>query len=506
MRAATRIQALLMACAPLLSAAGAADAGLLRVGRVEPPPGLGIPFGSIGQPASSFWSAMFDGLTRMGADGVLEPALALSWENDGDRRWVFHLRPGVTFQNGAPLTAAAVAQSLGILQSEAGRTLYVATEVAGVSSLRALDDLTLEVITAEPDPVLANRLSLVMIVEPQTWAEKGPEGFSRAPIGTGPFQLTSRTGASTKLRAYRHSWRPAADVDDLEFVAIPEITARMPALQSGRIDVAEALNAVDIAAAAAGGGGIREVLDAPNAVLAMMFRTVGRETGPLADVRVRRAINFAIDKAAIARDIVDGRMDVASQGLPPGMLGHDPELAPYPYDPARAKALLAEAGYPNGLALRLEFVGAMPWESAMYQKIAQDLAAVGIAAEVTSMPFPVFLGKVASGQWGSTDIFPLMWDSSVFGDASRTLRVASCLKPNPFFCDPALTPLIETAATEMNPERRRRKLEVVMAATHAAPPGVWLLDFRRFFAVGPRVASLPLRPAGIVYEAVTLTD
>ena len=485
--------------------ATATAAGQLRVGRVEPPPGLGVPFGSIGQPSSAFWSAMFDGLTRLGVGGRLEPALAVSWSNDGARRWVFTLRDDVRFHNGRPLTASAVVAAIDILRSEAGRALYVATEVQGFDSVRALDDRTLEIITREPDPIVPNRLGLVMIVEPATWADIGPAGFARAPVGTGPYQFVAQQGASTRFTAFAESWRPPGDVTELELVAIPDITARMPALLTGRIDVAEGLNGVDIAAAAAEGQ-VREVRDAPNAVLTMMFRTVGKSASPLIDARVRRAINMAIDKSALAREILDGRMDVASQGIAPGLYGFDPNIAPYSFDPAAAKALLVEAGYPEGFTFRLEIVGAMPWESALYQTIAQDLAAIGIKTELTTMPFPAFLGKLASGQWGDTDGFPLIWDTSVYGDASRILRVASCLKPNPFFCDPSVTPLIERAEREMNTDRRRETLQQAMAATKAAAVGVWLLDFRRFHAVGPRVASLPMRPTGIVYEEVTLDE
>lgn len=446
---------------------------------------------------------MFDGLTRTDSKGNLLPALAESWAHDGALTWTFKLRANVVFQNGRPLTAARVAAALEILRTGTARTAYVASEASGIAEIKASDPLTLTIVTREPDPVLANRLAIVMIVEPDAWTELGAEKFARTPIGTGPFQLVSSVGASTRLKAFSDSWRPASGVTELEFVSIPEITARMPALLSDRIDVAEALNGDDIAAAAAEGR-VREVAEPAHAVLAMMFRTAGREDGPLSDVRVRHAINHAIDKVAIAREILGGRMAAATQGVPAGMIGHNPTIEPFAFDPELARRLVHESGLAGAPALKLDIVGATPFETAMYQKIAQDLAEVGIPVEVRSNPFPVFLNKLASGQWGDTDMFPLIWDSSVYGDPSRIMRTASCLKPTPFFCAREVVPALEAVGAEMDTRVRRTKLEQAMAAMHEVAPGAWLLEFRRFYAVGPRVRELPLVPSGIAYDKVTL--
>lgn len=499
--------ALFSAClfAACLAGQAAPAEGLLRVGRVEPPPGLGVPFGSIGQPSSNFWSAMFDGLTRTDSKGNLLPALALSWSNDGANTWTFKIRGDAAFHNGVPVTAETVAAALDVLKSGTAKTAYVASELAGVDTIKAADAGTLVIMTHQPDPVLANRLAILMVVEPGAWSALGSEKFSRAPVGTGPFQFVSSVGASTRLKASNSSWRAPSDVAELEFVAIPEITARLPALQSGRIDVAEALTADDIAAAASEGL-LREVAEPAHSVLAMMFRNVGDKDNPLNDVRVRRAINHAIDKAAIAREILGGRMSVATQGVPSGMIGFDSAIAPVVFDPALARRLLTEAVPAGGVKLKLDIVGATPFETTMYQKIAQDLAVVGIAVDVGMNPFPAFLNKLASGNWGNTDMFPLIWDASVYGDPSRIMRISSCLKPAPFFCDPAVSPALDAVAGEMDADRRRAGLQRAMAATHAAVPGVWLLEFRRLYAVGPRVKELPLIPSGIAYDRVVLKD
>lgn len=483
----------------------AAAGRTLRVGRVEAPPSLAVPYSSVGQPASSFWSPMFDGLTSLGADGILGPALALSWKNRSPTEWIFNLRPQTRFHNGAVFDAAAVIGTIEMLQTLPGKAYYVAPEVGDIVSWQTPDPLTLILTTRKPDPILPNRLNTVMIIEPKSWAAIGPQGFARAPIGTGPFRLTGwgRGGNVTSFEAFRESWRPPIGLDRLEFHHIPESTSRLVALQTGQVDVVEGLSAEEIEQL--GGSDVRAVIGPRAAVLTLAFRNAGRPRAPISDARVRLALNYAINREEIARILVGGRMNVASQAVTPGVFGYNPALLPFPFDPSKAQALLKEAGFERGLSLVMEVVVSSGlWEAAMYQKIAQDLAAVGVRAKIKTMAFPNFLSKVASGDWGDTDMFSFMLDSSTYGDAARPLSITSCAKPNPFFCEPSVMPSIEAAGVEMDPTKREELLRSIAAQLREIAPAIWLLEFKTFYAARSSVRELPVRPSGIAYEGVTL--
>ena len=142
----------------------------MRVARSAAPPSLGNPLTCVGQPGSGLWSVLFDSLTVIGSNGVLQPALATSWELENDTRWVFRLRPDVQFHNGAPFNAHAVAAILTFLMGDDGRRFYVATEVNSIAAFEIVDDLTLALETVVPDAILPKkRLALIAIPEPEAW-------------------------------------------------------------------------------------------------------------------------------------------------------------------------------------------------------------------------------------------------------------------------------------------------------------------------------------------------
>ncbi|HSN69895.1 MAG TPA: ABC transporter substrate-binding protein, partial [Steroidobacteraceae bacterium] len=216
------------------------DRATLRVGVTILPPSWGNPYMGNGTPGTIVWYALFDALTRIGANGELEPALATDWEPVGPLAWQFELREGVRFSNGRPCDADAVVATLEWLRSPEGARTVIGNELRGVSAVHAPDAATVLIETSEPDAILPKRLASVMIVEPQAWRELGPDGFARSPIGTGPFVLETwgERDKRSVFRANPDSWR-APQIDTVVFQALPDYAVRLKALLSGEVDVTD---------------------------------------------------------------------------------------------------------------------------------------------------------------------------------------------------------------------------------------------------------------------------
>ncbi len=476
---------------------------VLRVARNAAPPSLGNPLTSVGQPGSGVWSVLFDSLTVIGPGGVLEPALAVSWDLVGDTRWVFHLRPNVKFHNGAPMDSAAVAAILAYLQSPEGRRFYISTEVDTIATVEVIDSLTLAIETTVPDAILPKRMALIAVPEPETWRILGPDGFAQTPIGTGSFKLRDwgQTSGRMIFDADTASWRVPTDIDVLELWTVADATARVQALITGQVDILEAVSIDDTDLIEA--SGFRVWAFGGAQVSSIAFRTVGNPGSPLQDPRVRQALNYAVNRELIAEVLFGGSAEPASQGASVGTFGYNPSLEPIPYDPARATALLKEAGYADGFLFIIEVLtGFNTVDTLLYQQVAQDLRAVGVDVTVRTPPFASWLRKFTSNEWGDTDAFSLMWDSGAYADAVRPVRNFSCAKAVPFFCDESIMPLIDQTDRIMNVEAREQHLQQLLSTMRDIAPALLLTTATQRVASSERVKALTLNPPNIAYHAV----
>ena len=229
----------------------------LRVGLISLPGSLGNPYGTYLRGWRT-WTAMYDTLTTADpSQGKILPSLATEWKSVTDTAWQFKLRPGVLFDNGEPLDAAAVAASINWLLSDEGRTMPLAFAIRRVASARAIDDLTVEIDSVEPDAVMPARLSLIMIVAPRAWQDLGAAAYAKNPVGSGPFKPVSWAPDKIAFERSTNSWRQA-HVDRLELLSLPERATRIQALLSGQTDVATNIAVSDIATVETAGHSISE--------------------------------------------------------------------------------------------------------------------------------------------------------------------------------------------------------------------------------------------------------
>ena len=485
---------------------GGGGASPLRVAIATLPPSLGNPYVANGTPSTLVWYALFDALTQIDDQGVLQPALATSWRALDEHTWRFELRRDVRFSNGRQFDAQAVVDVLAWLRSEPGRRSVIGNELKGVVDARAAGEYAVEIQTATPDAILPRRLCSVMMVEPDLWRALGPEAFARVPVGTGAYRLATWGDEQQRARVVANpdSWR-APLIDELVFVVSPDRAVRIQALIAGEVDLVPAsIGPGDYGRLA--DAGFNTLVTAALGVTSLAFRTVREDDSPLKDRRVRQALNYAVDKAAIATHIMQGLVVPAGQPAPRPTPGYNEDVKPYPYDPQRARELLSEAGYPQGFALSIGVVhGFAPGDAETFQTVVQHWREVGVEATITSLTFAAWLRNYLSGTW-DVDAFGLTWNAAPYNDPQRPMEYFSCAKSKPFFCDPELAERVAATGREFDEQERIAMLKSLAQAYHDSAPALFLYEQTLLSASRPTVQGLALANRVPVYEKLRLVD
>ncbi|MFC8198561.1 ABC transporter substrate-binding protein [Streptomyces sp. NPDC060006] len=378
--------ALVVLTAPACSVAGAdpigEGPGTLRVVLPEEPPTLEPCDASLTATGRVTRSNITEALTeRDPSTGRLEQALATEWKRDSPTSWTFTLREGVRFHDGSAFTAEAAAFSIErATESDLNCNVdgYIFTD-SKVTATPA-GDTTLEVTTAEPDPILPLRLSFVEIVPTST----DPDARVRKPIGTGPYRLDEWSqGRFLRLKRFSGYWGEAPDFAAAKYVWRAEGSVRAAMVTNDEADVAIGLAPED-------GAGDRAVEFTTNEV---SYLRMDATKAPLDDVRIRRAVNYAIDREGLVTAVFSGRP--SGQLVSKGVTGHNPRIKPWAYDPERAKALVAEAradGVPTGTTITLIGRNGIYPKAAEAMEVVQDgLIKAGLKVEIKMLDVNAWL-------------------------------------------------------------------------------------------------------------------
>jgi ABC-type transport system substrate-binding protein len=363
-------------------------------------------------PTGEVVALIFDNLTQFNPDGELEPGLASSWTTDSTGRvYTFHLRAGARFHDGSPVTAEKVSQSfLRALDpgNKAGRAwplfpiagarAFANGEAPGVSGMTIPDDSTVVLTLEQPLNVFPKLLA--MPVTAITPSPVGP-GFSENPIGSGPWRFVSWAHDDAIVLARNEDYwgtKPAAD--SIRIRIIPEALTQAAEYEAGQLSVVEIPFGESRRWESEHG---TEILKRP--AIRDVYIAINTTRGPLKDVRVRRALNHAVDMPTILRTVIGGRGLQAAGALPPGTLGHDSTRAPYAHDPALARRLLAEAGYGNGFPLKFWRTSREQY-SRIAQAVQQQLGEVGITVEIVERDASSARSAARNGE---ADLFLTDW-------------------------------------------------------------------------------------------------
>jgi len=425
-------------------------------------------------------SQVYESLVNRDREFRLEPSLALAWRMVDARTWRFSLRPNVRFHDGTPLTADDVAFSI---ERALAKTSQRAFQLRGVTGARRVDALTVDVLLAAPDAVLPEKLVFIAIMS-RAWAERHgvqlPQDFNakqetyavRNANGTGPFVLKRyEPDARTVLAANPGWWGRGTgfgggNLTEVVYTVIQSDATRMAALATGEADFVIDPPFQDIARLAQDRR-LKFLSTTDIGTQYLGFDQARAELGtgdvrgrnPFKDLRVRRAVYHAIDIDSIVAKVLRGQAVPAGSFVSPLVGGYLPELERrLPYDPAAARALLKEAGYPNGFSVQLDCVN-VTYRAAVCQAIAAMLAQVGIRATFQPSPSALFFPKLTQA---TSSLFEFGWSptTDAWSMLNSTVRSYDGAGAGQFnggrYSNPKLDALIEAIRVEPDPARRRQ--------------------------------------------------
>lgn len=338
---------------------------------------------------------MFDTLVTRDEEGNLAPSLATEWEALDDLTWQFKLREGVTFHNGSPFTAEDVKFSLErLINPDTGSPIV---ELAALDHVDIVDEYTVNLVFKTPDPIVPNKLVMFggVILSKEYTEAHDSDYLAMNPIGTGPFKFVSwMKDSEVAMEAFAEYWDGAPAFDKLVFRVIPNQADMLAALKTGEIGMTNNIP-WDLARSVEGDPNI-EIVSSDS--IRVNFISIDTALEPLNIKEVRQALNYAVDKQAIIDMIYGGYGKQIPTLIPEENFGFVKDLEPYGYDPEKAKALLAEAGYADGFTIDFD---ATNTELTDIQAIIGFLEAVGIKVEMNVMDNSTLSSRRSAGEAGA---------------------------------------------------------------------------------------------------------
>ena len=444
---------------------------------------------------------MYQGLYGFDREMKLIPALAERYEANADAtEFVFHLRSGVTFHDGTAFDAAAVKANIDRVANPDNR-LSRRSLVSMVKSTEVVDARTVKITLSSPFGAFLNNMAHpgTFMISPKALAEYGKD-IATHPVGTGPFKFVSFATDTLKVTKNPTYWRPGLPkIDNVSFRAAPEAGTRFAMLQTNEAQFILPLPP-ELARPAQANPNIA-VVNAPSIIA--RYVALNNTKKPFNDLRVRQALNYAIDKNAFARVVYGGFASPMDAPIPPDLAFYAKQGA-WPYDPAKAKALLAEAGYPQGFETEIWGATSTTPKRAM-EFLQQQLAAIGVKVTVS----PLEAGLATAKLWGvktPEDATMQMnysgWSSST-GDADwglRPLLYSQSFPPNLFniayYSSKPTDTAIEAGLATADPARRAAAYAEAQAQIWKDAPWIFLSVDRLLAGQSKKLSGVYYLPDG----------
>ncbi|MBC7242008.1 MAG: hypothetical protein H5T60_06145 [Anaerolineae bacterium] len=444
-------------------------------------------------------SQLYDPLVFQDDDGTIVPALAESWEVSKDgTEYIFHLRKGVTFHNGEPFTADDVIATwkYGMGEGSAWPDRYSIAK-----SVEKIDDYTVRVTTDGPKPLLLVTMHDFWSIIPNEYMEEvGLDGFQKHPIGTGPFMFVEWVkGDHITYQANPNYWREGQPrVEKVIFRFITESSTRVAALTADEIDLTKRLTAEE-ADQLLSVPGVKVIQYPVARIFYIAFNNLTTGKGlPTEDAKVRQAMNYAVDVDAILKSLFGGAGKRAAGFVASSELGYG-VVKPFPYDPEKAKQLLAEAGYPNGFEIDMACpTGAYSHFEEVCQAVAGYLGKVGIKVNLEFMESAHYWDLEAK-----KELPPLFGDSwaDESGEAYNRLKGALGGWDAPYssWSDPKIDELLDAISKEVDQAKRKALYEELQVYMQENPPFIYLYEPYTFEAMRDRVMDYHPRASEMCY-------
>ena len=450
---------------------------------------------------------LFETLLNFGEqDTTIKPGLAKDWEvSDDGLTYTFELEEGVKFHDGTDFNAEAVIENVN--RWKAGNkeqfyyfnSMFKAEGVDIITDVKADGDYTVIFTLSRPQaPFLKNLAMSPFGIASPTAFEKDGDKFGQNPVGTGPFKFVEwRPNETITIEKFEDYWQEGLPkLDRVIFQVFQDNTARLNALIAGEIDLADGINPSD--GKTVEGNSALQLIERPSMNIGYLGLTNTRP--PFDNKLVRQAVNYAIDKQAIVDAFFEGRAQVAANPMPPSISGYNEDIDPYPFDPEKAKALLAEAGY-DGKEIELWAMPVarpyMPDAAKVAEVIKKNLEDVGIPSKIVTFEWATYLEKAKNGE---ADAFMLGWTGDN-GDADNfiyTLLDKDNIGSNnyAYYSNDEVHDLLIAAQSETDEAKRNDLYKKAQEIIHEEAPWVPLAHSTPLLAAKAGVEGFKPHPTG----------
>jgi peptide/nickel transport system substrate-binding protein len=435
--------------------------------------------------------SVLDTLAYLDRSMKIQPRLATSWKSLDDKTWEVKLRTGVKFHDGSPFEAAAVKASFDYQTAAdaASKTFFINWESAEV-----VDPTTVRFKTKAPDPFFPNVLTRLWVFSPNDL--KDPTVFATKMNGTGPYKITEIVkGDRISLAANAEYWAGAPKIGKVVFRSAPEASARVAMLQAGQADIIVNVP-VEQAKLIEGDANLR--LATVQGLRGIPIMIDERDSPPLKEVKVRQAMNYAVDRDAIVKNILGGYAVQQPATISALLEGNNPDVKPYPYDQNKAKQLLSEAGYANGFDLTFHHpTGRWMKDAEVAQAMAQMLGRVGIKVTLETAEYSTFFAAWSKGEYrGMTMIGVTNPDGAPASLFNLFLYSKGAW---PFsFSDEKLDKMIEESRSTMDKEKRIKVYQEMEQYLHDNAAWIFTYEQKDLYGVNKALKWEPA-PNEMIY-------
>jgi peptide/nickel transport system substrate-binding protein len=439
--------------------------------------------------AFSLHRAMLETLTVADPEkhGELGPRLALSWSLANDTTWRFKLRPGVTWHDGSPFGADDVVATIDLVLHGSPPAQY-ASRIADAVGATKVDDHTVDISTKRRSATLPVGLADIYIHQAKQIKAGGNKALSADPVGTGQFMLAKQeNGVAITLKRYDGYWGKPANLDEVVFRTLPEDATRVAALERGEIDIAYNVPPDD-APRIESAENLNVIWTPIGQTMMVQFALAspGLANSPLQNKLVRQALNYAVDKKSIVDNLLMGYAEpLPGQIIGRDGMGYNPAVQEYPYDPEKAKALLAEAGYPNGFPLTLVTAqGRYIKQKEIPEAIVGQLRKVGVDAKVDLREWSALI--TAAGE-RTIPTYYIGWNYFPVMDGDFVVQQFTCASRYGLMCDKRFDDLFAQQRSDPDPADRAKILAEMQSVLHEEAPAILLFQAPDIFGVSKRV-------------------
>ncbi len=442
--------------------------------------------------------SLFDSLVGRDAENRIVPQLAESWRLVDDVTWQLKLRRGVVFHDGEPFNAETVRFTFQRVLDPEQKSPNRAN-VAEIVRVEVVDDYTVNVVTRQPYAPLINRLLDFAMVPPKYVVEKGNQGMALRPVGTGPYRFVELIKDDRMVvEAFDRHWRGAPKIKRIVYKPIPEPFTRAAALRNNEVDLVTTMPP-SLARELERAPGIR-VQRVPSSWI--IYLGLNALKKPLSDVKVRQALNYATDVDAIIRNVLEGNGRKLEGPLTPQMFGYDASIKGYPYDPARARKLLAEAGYPDGVEIILESpAGRYQGDKEIAEALGGQWQKAGFKPKVQVAEWGAYFKRYLAKQFQDAYVLGL---GGPMQDADELYNLVSSKGRGLYYKNERVDALFDLGRSTMDQAKRRQIYRDLQGAMVEDATWVFLLQQVDIYASRDRLTWTPRTDQWMPLQDATL--